>query len=408
MNKMALFFLVLFPGLAFGQTQNHSSALPPEVNQLMVEANAASYSFDYATARTKYEEIRKRLPHHPAGDLYLATVTWLEHLYKSRRLQTGLYREQSSFYAGADKVKEETEGDALDPAVDRAFRDLMAQAKIKALALVARDKNDPDALYFLGTVYGVMAGYEASTARKFFAALRHGSRSVDAHQKVLKLKPDYYDAYLTVGVYDYVMGSLPFTYKAMAAMAGHRGSKDRGIRRLQTIIEKDAMAADAARVLLLAIYQNEKRYQDALEILEYLTAKYPLNYLIKLEKASVLVSLKSTQDAYRAFEELLQEPAARRVADLVHYQFAEALVLNHEYQRAAEHFLAVPKCSGAETNLATLALLRSAQVYDLAGLRHEAVARYKVVLTRPNVYDSQEQTQRGIKEPFSMKEKARD
>jgi tetratricopeptide (TPR) repeat protein len=405
MKKTSLFLLVLLPGLAFGQTQNYSSALPPDAIELMAEANAALYNIDYATARAKYEELRKRLPHHPAGDLYLAQVTWLEHLYKSRRLQTGLYRDQSSFYAGADKAKEEAEGDAVDPAVDRTFRGLMTQAKIKALALVARDKNDPDALYFLGAVYGVMAGYEASTARKFFAALRNGSRSVDAHQKVLKLKPDYYNAYLTVGMYDYIMGSLPFAYKAIAAMAGHRGSKERGIGRLQTIIEKDAMSANGARVLLLAIYQNEKRYQDALDILDYLAGMYPRNYLVKLEKASTLVSLKRTQDAYRAFEELLQEPAAGQVADLIHYQFAEALVLNHEYKRAAEHFQAVPKCSGAETNLATLALLRSAQVYDLAGLRPEAVAQYKVVLTRPNIYDSREQTQRGLKEPFSVKER---
>ena len=393
--------LALLPGLAFGQTQNYGAALPPDAIELMAEANAASFDVDYDTARAKYGEIRKRLPHHPAGDLYLAMVTWLEHLYKSRRLQTGLYRDQSSFYAGADKANEETEGDTVDPAVDRTFRDLMAQAKIKALALAARDKNDPDAVYFLGAVYGVMAGYEASTARKFFAALRNGSRSVDAHQKVLKLKPDYYDAYLTVGMYDYIMGSLPFTYKAIAAMAGHRGNKERGIRRLQTVIEKDPVAADGARVLLLAIYQNQKRYQEALDILEYLTVKYPRNYLVKLEKASTLVSLKNTQDAYRAFEELLQEPAAGQVADLIHYQFAEALALNHEYKRAAEHFQAVPKCRGAEPNLATVALLRSAQVYDLAGLRTEALAQYKVVLTRPNVYDSREQTQRGLKEPFS-------
>src|SRR5262249_10825236 len=100
-----------------------------------------------------------------------------------------------------------------------------------------------------------------------------------------------------------------------------------------------------------------------------------------------------------------QDPAAGQATDLVHYQFAEALALNHEYKRAADHFLMAPKCDGADTNLATLALLRSAQVYDLAGLRDLAMAQYKVVLTRPNVYDSREQTQRGLKEPFSVKEK---
>jgi tetratricopeptide (TPR) repeat protein len=405
MNKVAVLFLAILPGLALGQSQDKGTALPEDAIKLRAEAIAATYNIDYATARAKYEEIRKRLPYHPAGYLYLATVTWLEQLYKSRRLQTSLYRDRSSFYAGADKAKEETEGDAVDPEVDRTFRDLMAQAKTKALALVARNRNDADALYFLGAVYGVMAGYEASTARKFFTALRNGSRSVDAHQKVLKLNPDYYDAYLSVGMYDYILGNLPFTYKAIATIAGHRGNAERGIKRLQTVVEKDAATADGARVLLLAVYQNEKRYDDALEILDYFTAKYPRNYLVKLEKAHTLVSLKHNQEAYKAFEGLLQELPARPAADLIHYQFAEALVLNQEYKLAVEHFLAVPKCDGADANLATLATLRSAQVYDLAGLRNEAVMQYKVVLTRPNVYDTREQARRGLKEPFYEKGK---
>ena len=64
--------------------------------------------------REKFEEIKKLQPQHPAGDIYLATVIWLEHLNKSRRLQTSLYRDESNFYAGADKAKEENEGDEVD------------------------------------------------------------------------------------------------------------------------------------------------------------------------------------------------------------------------------------------------------------------------------------------------------
>ncbi|MGH9833984.1 MAG: tetratricopeptide repeat protein [Blastocatellia bacterium] len=406
--------LMFAPLLSLGQTTAtpetgaaaaSSAALPSEVIELRREGNEALYNMDYATARAKFEEIKKRAPHHPAGDLYVATVVWLEHLNKSRRLQTSLYQNESSFYAGADKAKEDNEGDVVDQPVDRAFRDRMAQAKTKALALVARSKNDADAQYFLGAFYGVMAGYEASTARKFFAAMRNGSRSVDAHEKVLKLKPDYYDAYLSVGMYDYIVGTLPFGYKAIAAIAGIRGNKQRGITRLQTIVEKETATADDARVMLLAIYQNEKRYEDALAILKQLSDKYPRSYLIKLEKAYTLVSLKRAGDAYAAFEELLKDSAAAPAADLVHYQYAEALSANKEHKRAAEHFLEVPKSKGADANLATLALLRAAQVYDLAGQRNDAVAQYKAVLARPNVYDTREQAEKGLKQPFKEKER---
>lgn len=382
-----------------------SAALPQDVIELRREGNEALYNMDYATARAKFEEVRKRVPQHPAGDLYIATVTWLEHLNKSRRLQTSLYQNESSFYAGADKADEDSEGDAVDAALDRAFRDRMAQAKTKALAMVARNKNDADAQYFLGAYYGVMAGYEASTARKFFAAMRNGSRSVDAHEKVLKLKPDYYDAYLSVGMYDYIVGNLPFAYKALAAIAGVRGNKQRGITRLKTIVEKEAATADDARVMLLAIYQNEKRYEDALAVLDQLSAKYQRSYLLKLEKAYTLVSLKRADDAYAAFEDLLKDPAAAAAVDLVHYQYAEALASNKEHKRAAEHFMEVPKSKGADANLATLALLRAAQALDLAGQRNDAVAQYKAVLARPNVYDTREQAEKGLKQPFKVKEK---
>lgn len=409
---VAIAFVLLLPVIVLGQTapmsnlnaQTTSAALPAEVVALRREGSAAIYDLDYATARTKFEEIRKRLPQHPAGDLYLAMTIWLEHLNRSRRLQTGLYQNESSFYAGAEKAKEEAEGDAVDPAVDRAFRDRMAPAKTKALALVARNKNDADAQYFLGAFYGVMAGYEASVARKFFAAMRNGSRSVDAHEKVLKLKPDYYDAYLSVGMYDYIVGSLPFAYKAIAALVGIRGNKQRGIKRLESIVEHDAATADDARVFLLAIYQNEKRYEDALAMTQQLSAKYPRSYLLKLETAATLILLKRSEAAYAAFEALLKDPAAASAIDLVHYQFAEALASNREFQRAAEHFLAVPKAKGADANLVTVALLRAAQVYDLAGQRNEAMAQYKAVLARPNVYDTREQAERGLKQPFQGKE----
>jgi hypothetical protein len=126
-----------------------------------------------------------------------------------------------------------------------------------------------------------------------------------------------------------------------------------------------------------------------------------------LERAYTLVSLKRADAAYEAFENLLKDPAAAPAVDLIHYQYAEALALGHDYKRAAEHFLEVPKSKGADANLATLALLRTAQLYDLAGQRNDAVAQYKEVLARPNVYDTREQAEKGLKQPFKDKDKDR-
>lgn len=408
--KVFLSIALLFslPGGATAQTttiQSQSNAEPPpEMIELRRAGYAANYNLDYATARTKFDEIRKRWRHHPAGDLYVANIIWLEHLYKLRRLQTGLYQNES-FYAGFEGSTEEGEtGDSVEAKVDREFRTLMSSAKTKALTLVNANRNDPHAKYYLGAVYSVLAAYEASTARKFWSALRNGSKGIDAHQQVLKLQPDYYDAYLSVGLYDYVIGNLPFPVKALIAMGGVRGNKERGIKQLNSIIEHKAENADDARVMLIGIYQNENKPEEAIAILQDFTARYPSNFLFRLELASALSQQNRKGESIAAFEALIKEagtnsPAAKSM-DLIRFQYAEALAKQQSFDQAAEQFIASSKEPNAEAGLATMALLRAGQIYDLASKRNEALAQYKAVLTRPNVYDSRDQAQKGLKQPY--------
>src|SRR5262245_57706070 len=81
---LTVFFLALsLPEAALAQNVSPAplagAALTPEVIALRRAGNAALYNIDYATAREKFEEIKKLQPQHPAGDIYIATVIWLEH-----------------------------------------------------------------------------------------------------------------------------------------------------------------------------------------------------------------------------------------------------------------------------------------------------------------------------------------
>lgn len=398
MLQAVLIISCIASGDAAGQTvsaQPIPAALPAELIEVRRMGTEALYNLDYSTARAKFTELRDRLPQHPVGDLNLATLTWMEHLYKTRRLQTTLYT-QEGFYAGGTKSKE---GDPIEAGVDKAFRDHIAQAKTKAQNLVDRAPNDPDALYFLGAVYGVLAGYEASAGRKFMSALRNGSRCRELHQRAVKLRPDNYDAYLSLGLYDYIVGSLPGFVRFLVGIIGVRGNKEQGIRELRMTAEKGLYNQDDAAVMLLAVYQREGKPQESLPLLEKLSAKYPRNYLVRLEMASMLNRLGRAGEACAIFESLLQDKSAN-AEDLIRYQYGEALAVNREYQRAAEQFAAVTKTAGADPNLVTWAFLRAGQALDLGGRRNEAIERYRQVLARPNVYDSREQASRGLKKPF--------
>src|SRR5207248_10079933 len=148
-----------------------------------------------------------------------------------------------------------------------------------------RNPRDPQALYMLGATESLKASFAATVERRFMAALRSGSSGVDTHRNVIKLDPNFHDAELTIGMYDYIVGTLPLPVKMLASVAGAHGSKKRGIQTLERVAKEGQWARDDAKVLLIAIYKKEKRFPEALALSRELHEKYPRNYLFSLETA---------------------------------------------------------------------------------------------------------------------------
>ena len=123
-----------------------ATSLPSEMIALRTAGWEAIYRTDYHEARLKFAELQKRFPTHPAGDLSMASVVWQEYLFRTRRLQTNLYKRNSSFYAGASHTKAGAEGDAIEPAVDAAFQEHISKALSEAEALVAAHPKDAESL----------------------------------------------------------------------------------------------------------------------------------------------------------------------------------------------------------------------------------------------------------------------
>ena len=405
-------------GAAFGQTAAAAAGAtaPPggvdrkRFDSLRSEGFEALYNLDYESARRHFKELAQLYPDHPAGPQFLAASLWLQTLNESRRLQASLYSTEG-FYA---KTK-----DKVNPQTVAQFRELTRQAKQLAEARLKVDRRDIEALYYLGATEGLKAAFEAAVERSFISALRNGSDSVDRHREVIKLEPDFHDAEITIGMYDYIVGSLPLPVKLLAAVGGVRGSKKRGLATLERVAREGRWARDDAKVLLIALLKRERRYTEALAIAHDLAAKYPRNYLFKLEAADALVSQAAVErpanpaaagnaerEAFAIFESLLRdrmatrEATAARLLDLIHFRYGEALFVAGQFDRAAREYLEATSVTGAEPGLATMARLRAAQSYDLAGKRDEALLHYKAVLARPDVYDSHAEAKRGLREPY--------
>ena len=369
----------------------------------------ALYNIDYDKAERDFKEIVKLLPNHPGGYQLLAARVWIKTLYESRRLQSSLYSSESFYSSGDDKV---------DPKIVTEFRNLTREARRLAEAKLKQEPKNIEALDFLANTEGLKASFEEAVERKHFSALRNGNDAVNHHRQVLKLDPEYIDAQITIGLYEYVVGSLPLPIKILAGATGYRGSKKRGLAMLEQVAKGGRWAQDDAKSVLILLYTREKRYADVLPLTRELSAKYPRNYLLRLETADALVALAGVKrkekdlagavqlekEAFATFDELLRDrnvrDAAARALDLIHFKYGEVLLMAGYHDRAAKEFLAATKVDRAEAGLVTMAHLFAARAYDAGGKRDEALAQYKTVLARPNVYDAHDVAKRGLQKAY--------
>ena len=300
---------------------------------LRAEGYEALYNLDYEGARKRFREMIQLAPDNPLGPQCFASSLWVEQLNQSWELKATLY-----------STKAYTDGKRkADPAQAGEFRKWIRQTKTLAEAKLKKDPRNVEALYFLGAAEGLDAAYAAAVEKKYRVALRNGSDAVDRHKEVLKLSPGYRDAELTIGLQNYIVGSLPLPLKVIAGTMGVRGSKKRGLETLERVSSEGHWARDLARVLLVDLYKREKRWKDAVAVARALSEKYPRNYLFKLQMAdglaSQIVTLRKGKDAtdttgdeeekelVSIFDSLSRDKTLEpSTSDLVQFRYREARV----------------------------------------------------------------------------------
>jgi tetratricopeptide (TPR) repeat protein len=371
----------------------------------------ALHNLDFEDARQHFEEVQRRFPDHPAGQYYLAANLFLRTLTKPSRLLPLLSNLSRSKTFGKNSE------DKVDPATVQQFRSLTRKASLLAKVRLERDSRDSVALYFLGATQGLSAAFKGTLEGSVVGAMRDGSSGVDKHRQLLKLDPNFHDAELSIGLYDYTVGALPLPVKVLAAIANVRGSKKRGLETLERVGREGRLERYISKLILFVLYKREKRNTDALERARELAAEYPHSYLFKLAEAEALVSqaavLRQTDQAAAAslereavavFDSMLSSRVAPeappRPLELIHFIYGEALLKAGQTERAAREFLAASSVPRVELSIVTIAHLRGGQAFDLAGRRREALTQYEIVVKQPDVYNSRERAAQGLRKPF--------
>jgi hypothetical protein len=106
-------------------------------------------------------------------------------------------------------------------------------------------------------------------------------------QTLLAEHPQMYDAYVALGVANYVTGSLSSGARFMLWFGGIHGDKVLGMQQVQKTADDGHYLKPFAQILLALSYRREKNDEKAQVVLKQLTEEFPGNamYLTEYAKA---------------------------------------------------------------------------------------------------------------------------
>jgi hypothetical protein len=170
---------------------------------------------------------------------------------------------------------------SADPALKRHFQDALASGR----SLAGHKPNDARAQFAALLCDGLESDYTALIEKRYAAAFGQMKAARQRAEKLLASDPSYYDAWIAVGLENYMLSVKPAALRFLLRMGGGETNKGLGLEKLRLTAEKGHLLAPFARLLLAVAELRDKHVEQARGILESLRREFPANPLYGLELA---------------------------------------------------------------------------------------------------------------------------
>ena len=263
------------------------------------------YNLYFDEAEADFKNLTKEYPDDPLYWNSLASTIWLKMLYSQQKLNIESFSLKDTFGTSQSR-------DDLAAAEEKRLLATIDTAIKKAEVLLKKNPNDTHALYAEGSSYASLATFNATVKRAYTKARSQAATARDYHKKVLSIDPNFHDAEMSIGAYNYVMGILPWIFRVTFGLVGIGGDgKDLGIAQIENAARLGNQGVTDAKMMLLIVYNREGRHDDALKLVDELHAKYPRNFLFEMSRAQVLRKMGKFDRANETYLTILRKVNAK-------------------------------------------------------------------------------------------------
>ena len=237
------------------------------------------YNLDFARAHDAFHQWEQTHPDDPMGPASDAAAYLFHEFDRLRVLEMQLFVDDSNFENRSKLLP--------DPQTKQGFEADLAKGNQLADRVLARDPNNADALFANTLILGLRGDYTSLIEKRDFAALGYLKAGRALAEKLLAAHPTYYDAYIAVGVENYLLSLKPAPVRWVLRITGAQTDHAAGIEKLRITAEKGHYLLPYARLLLAVAALRDGNRDNARQLLSGLAREFPGNHLYALELAKI-------------------------------------------------------------------------------------------------------------------------
>jgi hypothetical protein len=249
----------------------------PNVNPVIDLGYRQMYDLNFDDAHKTFAQWERDHPDDPIGPVSNAAAYLFAEFDRLNILHSEFFVENGLFTRRPKVTPDASVRQAFDQELDKAGK-LAGQ-------ILDRTPEQADALFAKILTLGLRADYVALIERRNFDALKIIKDSRATAEKLLMLRPNYYDAYLAVGVENYLFSLRSAPMRWILQAGGGETDRDKGVEDLRLTAEKGRYLSPYARLLLAVAALRSKDLPRARDLLGALAREFPHNRLYAQELA---------------------------------------------------------------------------------------------------------------------------
>ncbi len=233
------------------------------------------YNLEFAQAHQTFHEYQLLHPADPLAPASDAAAYLFSEFDRLHILQSEFFTHDQHFMTDHKLTP--------DPVVKQKFEAALQASR----NLVARAPADKNSQFSAILCNGLESDYAALIDKHYGVSFQKMKASRQMAERLLAQDPTYYDAWLAVGVENYMLSIKPAPVRWLMRLAGAETDRTVGIEKLKLTAEKGHYLAPFAKLLLAVAALRDHNTARARDLLAWLERHYPRNPLYPQELARI-------------------------------------------------------------------------------------------------------------------------